>query len=111
MPAASAAATAAPPGQQKQGNGGLTFTAQWNAFACRIDGVRQRGNEIQPEEQAKAEAAYLGAIASELRMLVSESADQAAAIESFGDTPRVPVAVNPVTVGAIVSGAASESVQ
>jgi pimeloyl-ACP methyl ester carboxylesterase len=45
-----------------------------------------------PEPQAEAEAAYLGAIASELRMLVSGSADQVAAVESFGDTPLVVIA-------------------
>jgi pimeloyl-ACP methyl ester carboxylesterase len=40
----------------------------------------------------KAHAAYLGAIADELRMLVTESGAQAAAVGSFGDTPLVVLA-------------------
>lgn len=50
-----------------------------------------------PEERAKAD--YLDAIASELQMMFAETAEQMAAIESFGDTPLTVMAAgraNPV---------------
>ena len=52
--------------------------------------AEQTANATDP--QAKAQSRYLAAVASELQMFVSESAEQAIAVESFGDTPLVVLA-------------------
>jgi pimeloyl-ACP methyl ester carboxylesterase len=52
--------------------------------------AKQTARATDPE--AKAKANYLTAIASELSMFVSESADQAVAVDSFGDTPLLVLA-------------------
>jgi pimeloyl-ACP methyl ester carboxylesterase len=73
---------------------GQTFPDLQKALAeqvSRLDADARRAYQATTPE-GKAQAAYMAAIADELRMLPTESGQQAAAVESFGDTPLVVLA-------------------
>lgn len=79
----------APTGSQEPAFPGLRQMAVDQA--AELSATAQRA-QASTDPAAKGQADYLAAIASELTMFLSESAEQAAGIESFGDLPLTVVA-------------------